>query len=192
MMQATDFGSLNHPAERRWLDWPSVGCILVEREVSSRLMVVGEVAGQDAVEVALAENEHVTQTLAPDLSDQALGERILPWAVRCREDFLHPQALHAVPKRLAVDLVTIAEEIGRCGVVREGVDDLLGGPGRSGMLGDVEVEDATAMVGQHDEDKEDTQAGGGHGEEVDRHQVPDMVGVERSPGLRRPQDDASA
>jgi hypothetical protein len=38
------------------------------------------------------------------------------------------------------------------------------------------------MVSEHDED---AQAGGGHGEEVDRHQVPDMVGEERPPGLRR-------
>ena len=39
-------------------------------------MVVGDVAGQDAVEVSLAENEHVIQTLAPDRSDHALGEGI--------------------------------------------------------------------------------------------------------------------
>jgi hypothetical protein len=37
-----------------------------------------------------------------------------------REDFADPHALHAVPKLLAVDLVTIAQEIGRRGVVREG------------------------------------------------------------------------
>jgi hypothetical protein len=41
------------------------------------------------------------------------------------------------------------------------------------------------MVSEHDEHEEDAQAGGGHGEEVDRHQVPDMVGEERPPGLRR-------
>jgi hypothetical protein len=45
-----------------------------------------------------------------------------------REDFLDPQARHAAPKRLAVDLVAVVEEIGWCGVVREGVPDLLGGP----------------------------------------------------------------
>jgi hypothetical protein len=51
------------------------------------------------------------------------------------------------------------------------------------MLGDVEVQDATAMVGQHDEDEEDTQAGGGNGEAIDCDEVPDMVGQERPPGL---------
>jgi hypothetical protein len=67
------------------------------------------------------------------------------------------------------------EEIGWCGVVREGVHDLLGGPVGGGMLGDVEVQDATAMVGKHDEDEEDTQAEGGNGEEIDGDQVPDVI-----------------
>jgi hypothetical protein len=47
MMQAADFGNLDDHAEFRWLDWPSVRCIFVERQVSSRPVIVGEVAGQD-------------------------------------------------------------------------------------------------------------------------------------------------
>jgi len=91
-----------------------------------------------------------------------------------REDFADPHALDASPKRLPVDAVAIAEEVGRPGVVRERVDELLGGPGGGGMLGHVEVEDAAALVGQHDEDEEDVQVSGGNGEEVDRDEVADM------------------
>ena len=79
-----------------------------------------------------------------------------------------PYALHSVAKLLAVDLVTVAQEIGGRGVVREGVHDLLGGPVGSGVFGHVEVDDAPAMVGEHDEDEEDAEPSGGHGEEVDR------------------------
>ena len=185
VMQAADFGNLHDLPRRGELERPEVGCVLVEREVGTRLMVVDEVAGQDAVEVSLAEHEHVIQTLAPYRSDHALGEGILPRAVRCREDFVNPHALHSVAKLLAKHQVTIAQEIGRPGLVREGVHDLLGRPGRGGVLGDVKVDDPPAMVSEHDENEEDTQAGGGHGEEVDRHQVPDMVVEERPPGLRR-------
>ncbi len=53
------------------------------------------------------------------------------------------------------------------------------------MFGDVEVDDAPAVVSEHDEAEEDVQAGGGHGEEVDRDQIPDMVVEEGAPGLRR-------
>ena len=86
-------------------------------------------------------------------------------AVRTSSD---PHALHSVPKWLTVDSVAVAEEIGRGGLVREGVHDLLGGPGGGGMLGDAEVDDPPAVVGEHDEDEEDAEASGGHGEEVDR------------------------
>ncbi|OGA01050.1 MAG: hypothetical protein A3I00_03570 [Betaproteobacteria bacterium RIFCSPLOWO2_02_FULL_64_12] len=90
-----------------------------------------------------------------------------------------------MPKRVAIDAVAIAEEVGRRGVVREGVHDLLGRPGDGGVLGDVEVEDAAAVVSQHDEDAEDAQLSRGNGEEVDRDEVVDVVGQERPPGLRR-------
>src|SRR3989442_6645742 len=91
--------------------------------MSASAVIVVEVAGQDAAKVSFAENENVIQTLAPDRTDEALGERILPGAVLRREDFGDPQALHAGPKLLAVELVTVAQEIRRRGVDREGVHD---------------------------------------------------------------------
>ena len=148
-------------------------------------MIVGEVAGQNAAQVAFAENQNVIQTLAPDRADEPLREGILPWAVRGREDFLDPHALHSVPKLFAVDLVTVAQEIGGRGVVRKGIHDLLGGPVGGGMLGHVEVDDAPAVVSEHDENKEDAQARGWHREEIEGDQIADMVGEERPPGLRR-------
>jgi ribosomal protein L16 Arg81 hydroxylase len=49
------------------------------------------------------------------------------------------------------------------------------------MLGRVEVNDAPPMVGEDDQDEEDAQVSGGHGEEVDRDQV-----LEPGPILRAP------
>src|SRR5262249_39632743 len=149
---------LHDRARRGKCDRPDVGCVLVEREVRADLMVVSEVVGQEAVEVSLAKNEHMVQALAPDRPDETLRERILPRAVWRREDLLGAQALHAVPKWLTVDLVAVAEEIGGGGVVRERVHELLSGPGGGGMLGDVEVDDPSAVVGEHDEDEEDAEA----------------------------------
>ena len=54
MMQAADFGNRDDLAEFRRLNWPSVGCILVERKVSARSVIADEVAGEDAVQVAFA------------------------------------------------------------------------------------------------------------------------------------------
>ena len=141
-MQATDFGKFHDPARLGKLDGPDVRRVLVEREMRASPVVVGEVAGQDAARVTFAENQNVIQTLAADRADEPFRERVLPRALRRREDFTDAHALHALPEHLTVDRVAIAEEVGRGGIVREGVHDLLGRPSGGGMLGDVEVEDA--------------------------------------------------
>jgi hypothetical protein len=66
MVQAADFGELHDLPRGGECDRPDVGGVLVEREVGSRPMVVDEVAGQDAVEVSLIDDEHVIQ--APHLA----------------------------------------------------------------------------------------------------------------------------
>src|SRR5262245_2173793 len=121
MVQAAGFRKLYDPARGGELDRPEVWSVLVKREMGTRSMVVHEVAGQNASQMPLAENDDMVQALASHRADELLGERILPRAVRRREDFLDPQARHSVPKLLAVNLVTIAQEIGRCGIVGEGV-----------------------------------------------------------------------
>jgi hypothetical protein len=133
VVQAADFGTRHDRPRRRTLDRPEVGCVLVEREVGARLMVIGKVSGQDTAKVSLAEDEHVIQALAPDRPDDALRERILPGAVWRREDLLDPHGRHPVPELRAIDVVTISEEVRRRGLVREGVHELLSRPGGNGM-----------------------------------------------------------
>ena len=151
MMEATDFGKRHDPARRRPFDGPDVRRILVERKMRASPMVVREVARQDATQVAFAQDEDVIQTLAPDRANEPFREGVLPRTGGRGQDFSDSHALHALPERVTVDAVTIAEEIGRRGVVRERVHDLLGRPVRGGVFGHVEVDDTPAMVGEHDE-----------------------------------------
>jgi hypothetical protein len=155
-------------------------------------MIVGEVAGQDAAGVSLAEDEDMIQALAPDRADEPLRERVLPRAARRRENLLDPHALHAAAKLLTIDLVAITQEIGWRGLVREGVHDLLGGPGGGGVLGHVEVDDPPAVVREHDEDEQNSEASGRHGEEIDGDQVADVVHEGTLARFERVQDDAWA
>jgi hypothetical protein len=137
VVQAADFWNLHNRALLGARDRPKVGCVLVEREMGARLMVIGDVPGQDATQVSFVEDKNVVETLAADRTDQALGERILPGTVRRRENFLDLHTLHAVAELLAIDLVAVAQEVGRRRVVRERGDDLLGSPtggGRSVTL----------------------------------------------------------
>ena len=185
MMQPTEVRNRNDLPKRPRLDWSSVGRILVERKVSAGLVVVREVRGQNAPQVPLAEHDDMVEAFASHGTDEPLSERILPRALWRREYFFDAHALHAAPKVVAVDAVAIAEQKRRRGVIGKGVHELLGGPVRCGMLGDVEVNDTSSMVSEHDEDEKDTEAHRRHGEEVERNDVADMVGEERPPCLRR-------
>jgi hypothetical protein len=82
MVEATDFANRDDLAEFRLFNRAAVRRVLVEREMRASPVVVGEVAGQDAAQVAFAENQNVIQTLAADRADESLREGILPWALR--------------------------------------------------------------------------------------------------------------
>jgi len=156
MMQATDFADGDDFAHLRRLDGPAVPCILGESEMGPGVMVVPEMRSEDVSQVALAQDDDVVETVASDRADQALGEGTLPRAPGGREDFSDLHALHALAEHVPVNRVAIAQEIGRGGVVGEGVHNLLSGPCRSGMGGDVEVQDPAPMVSADDQDEEHT------------------------------------
>jgi hypothetical protein len=127
MMEPTDFGNLDDRPRGGELGWADVGRILVEREMRASPVIVGEVADEDAAEVPFAEYQDVIETLMSDGADESLRERILPGALRSRQQFSDTHALHALLKHVPIDAVAIAEKVERCAVIRESVDDLLGG-----------------------------------------------------------------
>src|SRR5437870_13045420 len=105
MVEATDFANRDDLAEFRPLNWAAVGRILFEREVSTRPVVVHEVASQGAAQVPFAKDEHVIQTVAPDGANEPLRKGVLPRALWRREDFTDPNALPALLEHVTVDSV---------------------------------------------------------------------------------------
>ena len=103
MVQAADFWNRDDHAQVRWLDWPPVRRILVEREMSASLLIVAQVAGQDATQVSCAKDENMIQALAPDRADEPLREGILPRASGSREDLVDLHALYALAEGVTVD-----------------------------------------------------------------------------------------
>jgi hypothetical protein len=55
--------------------------VLVQGEMRSGAVLVGEIAGEEAAQVLLAEHEDMVQTFAPDRTDESLREGILPGSV---------------------------------------------------------------------------------------------------------------
>jgi hypothetical protein len=115
------------------------------------MVIVGNVSSQHATQMPLTQNDDVIQTLAAQGPDQPFGERILPGARRRSHDFGHAHASDAAPERVSVDGIAISHKPARRGVVRKGVDDLLGRPCGCWMFGDRQVDDSAAMVTEEHE-----------------------------------------
>src|SRR5215831_11900793 len=102
----------------------------------------------------LVDHNEVIKAFSADGADDPLGEGILPRRMGRDEDLVHAHAVDALDKGVAVDRVTIAEEIAWGCFVRKCLDDLLDGPGRGGVVGDVDVKELAAIVAEHDEGEE--------------------------------------
>ena len=80
MMQSAHFRERDDATLRRRLDTSWRRRVLLQGEMCPRPMIIGEIRGQQTSQMALAEDDDVVQTLAPDGSDQSLRTRILPLA----------------------------------------------------------------------------------------------------------------
>src|ERR1700730_9713334 len=76
------------------------------------------------------------------------------------------------------------EEITRDAAPGKCIPELLASPFGRRMSGHIDVDDAPAIVGQYQEDVQDLEPDGRHGEEIHRDQVVDVVRQERAPRLR--------
>ena len=65
----------------------------------------------------------------------------------------------------------------------EGLPDLLRGPGRGRMRGDVDVQDAPAVVGENHEAEEQTEGGRGDDEKITGRGGAKVIPKEGTPGL---------
>ncbi len=184
VMEAADLRQVNNPAVFRWLDCTRLGRLFFESEMCARPVVVAEVIAKTASQVLFVQHNYVVEELAPNRTDYPLDEGILPGRARCGENLGDADALHPSAKLAAVDAVSITEEIARSFFIREGLDDLLRGPGGSGRVGHVEVHDSTPMMHQHHEHVEHAKGRRRYDEEVDGDEVGEVVLKEGSPGLR--------
>src|SRR5450432_2544530 len=135
------------------------------------------------MEMALTEDDDVVETLPPYGSHEAFSIRILPRRSRCGENFVDTETVDPTAELVAEDAVAIAEQVLGRGVFGERLDDLLGGPGSAGVLGDAEVKNAAPVVSQDEEDIQNPKRRGGYREEIDRCQRADVVVEEGAPGL---------
>jgi len=167
MMQTADLGYGNDGPERRRLNAPRDRCIPLQGEMWTRDVVVVDILTQDAPQVPFAEDDQVVQAFATDRPDDPLGVGALPMRLGHREELPDTDRPDDPPELVAVGAIPIRQQVARLSAPSaKGLPDLLGGPRGGRMGGDVEVNDAPAIVGENHEAEEKPEGGGGNDEEI--------------------------
>jgi hypothetical protein len=150
VMKTTDFGNRDDVAGLCGLDRSVVRRVFAQSEMGPTSVVIHAVRRKQPAQVCLTEDADVIKALSPNRADHPFCVGILPWTRWAGEQFCDSHSRHTSTKRVAVDAVPISEQPTWCRVVRERLDDLLSSPVRRRMLGDIDMDDAPALVGQED------------------------------------------
>ena len=151
----------------------------------ANVVIICKIQCQYSLQVDFVQHDHVIQTFSTDGADDSFSVGILPGRSRRSGDFVGSHAFDAVLEIVAVDAVAIAKQKTWCLLVREGVDNLLGGPLGIGISSDVKVNDQPPVVSEHDENVEHAKRNRRHAKEIARCDVRNMIFDERSPSLLR-------
>ncbi len=83
VMEPADLRKRHDLAAADRLHRPSVGRILVERQVTPGAMIIVQVGCQDLPKMSFVQDDDMIETFAPDRTDDALDVRRLPGRPRC-------------------------------------------------------------------------------------------------------------
>src|SRR5215467_14182342 len=93
----------------------------------------------------------MVQAFPSNRADQPLGECILPGTSRCGDHFFYAQRLYATTKLVAVDRITVANQIMHGIAFCKGFHDLLSRPFGGRVLGDAEVKHSSPLMLDYEE-----------------------------------------
>ena len=133
--------------------------------------------------MTFVQDDDVIEAIMTYGADQAFDIRVLPRRARGGKHLFDTEAVHTATEPGVIDVVAIAQEIPRGFVPWECLDHLLCRPLACRVFGDVEVDNLAAFVSQHQEHVEDLKGGCGDSEEVDGHELFDMIVEEGPPAL---------
>src|ERR1035437_440192 len=163
-----------YPASRRLLLQPEVGSVVV---------IIGNVLGDESLQMALIQRDHVVEQVAAAASDPTFGDAILPRTSNGCWDRCHVQrADRRYPSKAILRIVVEYEKSGR-GIVGESFSQLLHDPGAGGVASDVEVQDAAAIMADDEEAVQNSKGESGDGEEIHGSDSFPMIAQKGQPAL---------
>jgi hypothetical protein len=114
--------------------------------MAPRIVIIRKERFQSAAQGRFVYDDDVIETFAADGADQAFDIRGLPGAPGSSEGFGDVQVGDLSVEGVATNAVTVTEQLTWSGVPRGCLRNLGGGPLCSRMLGDVEMNEAPALM----------------------------------------------
>jgi hypothetical protein len=128
-------------------------------------VVIVDVLANDALGLALVEDQDVIEAVARERPHQALANRVCHRCPGRRKEASHPKTAQPPSEARVVDAVSVVQQIAWRRVA-DGLDHALCYPRARRMRGDTYVDDPTALKGHDDEPVEGPEVDGDHSEEV--------------------------
>ena len=175
VMQSTENRFGNDFAISRRFDDPGKWRVVIQGLVRTRIVVVVDVFREDPYQMRFVEDDDMVKTVSTNCTDHTFNERILPGRTWRDYDLLDSHMIESLLEVFAVYAITITNQVFRRIVEGEGFNDLLCGPSRLRMCGNVEVNQFAPIESKHDEAVEHSEVDRGDGEEVDRGDVLHVV-----------------
>ena len=115
------------------------------------------------------------EAFATNGSDHPLDIGALPRRARCRQDFANAHVSHVFSEVIAKDRIAVAQEVARELGKGKCLAQLLPCPLRGRVSSNIEVQDATLVMGQHQKHVKNLEADRGHREEINGDQLLGMI-----------------
>ena len=124
------------------------------------------------------------EALAPNGTNHPLHIGSLPRGARRRQHFADAHVSDMPSKCITEDSIAVAQQVARELVKRKGFPQLLSCPLGGRVGGHIEVENAPAVMSQHQKHVKHLKANSRHGKEIDGDQLLGVILQESSPILR--------
>ena len=162
---------------------PRAGRRLVQSEVRSVIVVVGNILEAEPHQVSLVQRDHMIQHLPADAPYPSFRDSVLPRTANARPDSFDPARFQKATHLGAEFAVAIEDDVAVWAWKRQCLSELLQNPIARRMQRSVEMENAAPMMLNDKEAVQHPETQRRHGEEVEGGDYFSMVLEERQPTL---------
>ena len=131
-------------------------------------MIVTCIAGENALQMKLTQDDYMIQAFSSDRANHSLSIRILPRRLCCSFDIFDVKGGDLTAKLGSIDGIAIAKEVSRGLTQSAGLQQLPCGPHGCRVVCEVEMQNLSPVVPQDDQHKENPEGRRRDSEEIVR------------------------